>query len=246
MPICIFCRGATAGTEGLAHVLPEAVIHNSATLPRGAVCDNCNQYLGSLDEMLVRTPTVAVCVQFYGFPGKRGKPRVEVGGINRQKRPDGQINMQFPVTPTGAEVAEDGKHTVHVALGPPTSFNMLKFRRALHHVALNFLAASLGEETALGSEFDAVRRYVRQPKPREAWSYAEGQVPEDRPRPIGVRWLPAGETVPVVAMDLGIQTFVVGLYPDIDLAPVAARHGLELIEAARREPQWAHLTYRES
>lgn len=53
---CVYCLTDSAGTKSIAHVLPEAIARNDLVLPRGAVCDACNHYLGhELDSVMVAT-----------------------------------------------------------------------------------------------------------------------------------------------------------------------------------------------
>jgi hypothetical protein len=81
---CIYCRSITSGAEGEAHVFPEAIVANVMTLPPGTVCDKCNHYCGhELDSAVVRFPFIAMVIQLLALPGKKGKPRKELGRIER-------------------------------------------------------------------------------------------------------------------------------------------------------------------
>src|SRR5262245_24440249 len=78
---CIYCREEAGSACGQAHVLPEAICKNNVRLERGFICDPCNQYLGSLDSTLAAYPPIAMVLQWYRAPGKRGQPRDVIGPI---------------------------------------------------------------------------------------------------------------------------------------------------------------------
>ncbi|MBK8246689.1 MAG: hypothetical protein IPK85_04730 [Gemmatimonadetes bacterium] len=58
-------------------------------------------------------------------------------------------------------------------------------------MAFNYLAWKLGPETALESQFDDARRYVRYAKRGESWPYAQRMYPEEEgPRALRLTMLP--------------------------------------------------------
>jgi hypothetical protein len=76
------------------------------------------------------------------------------------------------------------------------SFDFLRFRRALHHIALNLIAYQDGPERALDSSFDAIRRYVREPKKGESWPFLQKIWPlldTDREVKLGVNLIEGRE-----------------------------------------------------
>ena len=78
---CIYCLTETQGSCGLAHAIPEALAQNDMVLPRGSVCDPCNNYLGKLDAVLASHPLIALGVQWLRLPGKNGRVRKVVGNV---------------------------------------------------------------------------------------------------------------------------------------------------------------------
>jgi hypothetical protein len=120
-----------------------------------------------LDEALARHPAVAYAVQRLGLPGKRGRPRRRVANIDRDPS-DGF--SQVDIGPL--EVAEeDGKKVVLIKPILDPRFDLRRFRRALHMVALNYLAHQHGAARALDSQFDAVRSYIRGTRRGQAWPF---------------------------------------------------------------------------
>ena len=172
--MCIYCQSETPSAGGIPHVFPEAVVQNKMVLPRGAICDSCNHYLRKLDEALARHPAVAWAVQSLGLPGKRGKPRNRVANIDRDPS---DASFGVDVGPLGVEWHEDGKPIIIVKPILDSEFDLGRFRRALHMVALNYLAHNQGITAAIDAKFSAVRSYIRRPDRRHAWPFLVQYLP---------------------------------------------------------------------
>lgn len=169
--LCIYCLKDSSDAKSLPHVVPEAISKNNVTLPRGAVCDDCNHTLGhELDSVLLNHPVIALLVQLLELPGKRGKPRVKAGNVTRD-----EIKRELVIPCAAPEAVTDAHGTQSQKVKPlvDPSFNLLRFRRALHHVAFNALALRDGVERALDSSYDPVRRYIRRPHKGESWPYLQ-------------------------------------------------------------------------
>jgi hypothetical protein len=171
---CIYCRKSTNENSGRAHVFPEALAQNPLTLPQGTVCDQCNNYIGiRLDQNLVRYPLVAFAIQFLGTSGKRGKPRCELGRILRAAG-IGDFTLTLSLGEPEPLVTPEGKQRFRARVLGDSEFDFLRFRRALHSMALAVVAYTQGAERALEIRYDPVRTYIRQPRPRNlAWPYAQ-------------------------------------------------------------------------
>lgn len=192
---CIYCLKATSGAEGRAHVFPEAILANDSVLPKGAVCDGCNNYLSELDRVLILHNHIWPVIQMFGFPGKKGRSRKKLGFMERSD-PDTPWRMRV----AGKDITRItfDQNGVHIETSDPSGFDDLKFRRALHHVAFNFLALDSRADFVTGPRFNQARRYIRMPKPKEAWSYAQVIVQRHSVRSVlGASRIPdaPGETV---------------------------------------------------
>jgi hypothetical protein len=204
MPICIYCKEESSASVGVPHVFPEALSRNTLVLPRGVECDGCNEYAGKrLDSNLVRHPVIAMTIQFLGAPGKRGKTRSQVGGIQRERVDSQSVRVSFKfrgrlVPGPNETVAIEGR------VRPDPEFDFLRFRRALHHIGLGTVAGQKGADAALDPQYDRVRRYVRNPKPpNDSWPY--GQVERKLKR---VPRVIAGQFIQFEDVDLiGIHIF---------------------------------------
>jgi hypothetical protein len=50
---CLFCKQDSSRSRSVEHIIPESLGNDDLVLPRGVVCDACNQYFGSKIESTV-------------------------------------------------------------------------------------------------------------------------------------------------------------------------------------------------
>jgi hypothetical protein len=235
---CIYCKKETGARVGIAHIFPEALHANDEVLPRGSVCDGCNQYLGRrLDENLIRYPSVALAIQFLATPGKSGKSRKLIGAIEREipGQPDALFRT-FTEKPT-IVTAHDGSRRAIVELKCDRQFRMSRFRRALHHVAFNVIAKMEGPAHMLADHWDAARKYIRSPKNEaQSWGFAQLTPSMDSiPHAVqGVRWESGRREL--VSLQIFQSMFVVDLMNTGDLEKLAREQDAEYIGPAKQEP----------
>lgn len=171
---CIYCLRGSSATVGYAHVFPEALVPEGPTLPLGAVCDHCNHYIGAnLETALIGHPLIAFPIQMVGLPGKKGKARKKLGIFERGIESD--MVVTFPVARPSLSVDPNDDRIARFSFSatPSSVGEMDRLRRALHHIALNLWALNRGVESALEPRFNAVRHYVRRPRPRERWPFVQ-------------------------------------------------------------------------
>lgn len=150
--------------------MPEAIAKNDLVLPIGAVCDHCNQYLSELDTTLVSHPVASLIIQFLQLPGKRGRVRKLVGNVASDVHANG---ITIPCEEPSFTTASDGSTEARIVPLLAPTFDLPRFRRALHHVGLNALALRDGVERALDGVYDGVRQYVRKPRIGENWPFVQ-------------------------------------------------------------------------
>lgn len=167
---CIYCLEDSSRSKGRAHVFPEAVKHNDDVLPLGAVCDACNNYLGELDNIVAAHPFISLAIQFHAVPGKRRRPRVRVGGIDRTAYPG---SITIPCSEPVKVVGRNGDRSWRVQPLLDPSFDLARFRRGLHHIAFNLVAQMDGIDRVYERPFDRAREYIPRPKPGDCWEYAQ-------------------------------------------------------------------------
>lgn len=165
---CLFCRANSTEAKGVAHVFPEALVRNETTLPRGAVCDACNNYMGrKLDSQILEHPLIPLIVQLAGLPGKGGKTRKKLGHVEREA--DGTVHV--PINEPDIKGHPQGGTQTSFDLVAGQAYDDRRFSRALHHIALCIFCKHFGSPAALNARLDPVRSYVRSPGVGEFWPY---------------------------------------------------------------------------
>jgi hypothetical protein len=120
-------------------------------------------------------------IQLLALPGKKGKPRKELGRIERLPNENAiRFDIQEPII----EQKSDGSRSAVVTTVIDKSFSTRRFRRAIHHIAFNLLAYELGVKVALHRRFDDARRYIRSPHADEEWGVVQVVADLDMIRPV--------------------------------------------------------------
>jgi len=226
---CIYCAQSKP-TRGREHVYPDALGQHDWTLPLGAVCDACHRALNHLDQALVAHPHISTLLLLCGVPGKRGRARRRFGFLSR--RDDDGLHLEVP--PSRTLRTEVAGQQIFVHADAPAEFRAAYFRRGLYKIAFNLAAYELGVDAVLEPRFDPARQYVRAPKPRERWPYAQRVLPPDQPD-FGVSFgRVRGTTGVAYSMELFGSVFMVDLlHPFLFafLAPTRLQDDSVLVQA---------------
>ncbi len=174
LAVCIYCMEDSSGAKSLEHVIPEA-LGCKETLPKGYVCDHCNNYFSEMDKCVLQNRYIALHVGTEEIPGKKGKIRREIGD-----------NLRFPQKGAfeiklGPKTITPGMKQIDFQLEQSKEFDELFFARGIHKIALNSYAFRFGHRDALNNRFNNLRQYVRKADRDELWTYAvkESQNSED-------------------------------------------------------------------
>lgn len=78
---CIFCKQDSAQSKSVEHIVPESLGGKISVLPRGIVCDKCNNYFARKVEFPFFEFSEIQTLRFHeGLPNKRGKVPF-IGGV---------------------------------------------------------------------------------------------------------------------------------------------------------------------
>lgn len=70
---CIFCKSDSTRSRSVEHIIPESLGNREHVLPRGAVCDTCNNYFArKVEGPLLATPWFRHARSRQWIPNKRG------------------------------------------------------------------------------------------------------------------------------------------------------------------------------
>jgi hypothetical protein len=142
------------------------------------VCDSCNNYLGRLDQAVASHPFIAFAIQSLALPGKTNRPRSRVGNVSVDAQP---AFITIPCSaPEWVRTSDGGRECRMIPL-IDRSFDMLRFRRGIHHIAFNFMAWHAGVDRMYESDFDQARSYIRRPTPKQSWGIGQYVIDILRP-----------------------------------------------------------------
>jgi hypothetical protein len=71
---CIFCKADSSSSRSREHILPESLGNEEHTLPRGVVCDRCNNYFSrKLEKPILDSPIFQLLRADMQIANKRGR-----------------------------------------------------------------------------------------------------------------------------------------------------------------------------
>lgn len=166
MPTCLFCQNTDEKQFSKEeHIIPESLGNKHYVLPKGIVCDKCNQYFSGLDKYFCHHHLGSGHKVLKRYRTKKGKPpslplqagemrQDETGRIHfQQELIDGKEQEQFTISFFGNDAA------IRVRLPLPDT-DSKKISRFLAKAGIETLYFKMGG-MALRPEFDFVRKYAR-------------------------------------------------------------------------------------
>jgi hypothetical protein len=153
---CIYCSDIEGSFTSEEHIIPESLGNDELILPKGFVCDACNNdVLSDLDNALIRFEPVAYFQVMYVPYTKAGKfPKASFSNITIERKGPRHIKM----TPKnkGGELKNhkqigDGLYSFnHTWKGKKINWNLIG--RALYKIALGLVALERRQEQACNSK----------------------------------------------------------------------------------------------
>ncbi|MCP4679606.1 MAG: HNH endonuclease [Deltaproteobacteria bacterium] len=191
---CIFCKEYSLGSVSVEHIVPESLGNQSNVLPRGIVCDSCNNYFASkVEQPVLESPRFRFKRGMQAIANKRGRfphvpglapPNVRVE-MHREKRTgnphivintdddNSAVDRFFNSTKNGGGVL------YFPADGTPPEKNV--FSRFLAKMALEAIAQRLAETEGgidyivTETQFDPIRDHARRGTHKD-WPYHERRI----------------------------------------------------------------------
>lgn len=220
--ICIYCHKNTSNTIGIEHVIPESLGFKE-TLPKGYVCDECNNYFANIDNVILHNRFIALQVGIEQIPGKKDKIRREIG--NKLSFPE---KGHFSLTSDTLNIPSGKlKESYEFKFSQDKVFNEIEFARGIHKIAFNLYAFDRGRRASLNQKFDNLRRYIRNPDKKEFWKYAVKYYPNSNNRFIRKN---------IVVFNIYDIEFMVSLVKDLD-EKIAINNGYKILHT---DNEWNH------
>jgi HNH endonuclease len=162
---CIFCLGTTGPFTSEEHVIPEALGNPDWVLPKGYVCDTCNNgKLAKLDNALSSSPLFMYQRMLYLPYDKDGRlPEGRMGRLmwKRSSPTDLRMIAEPGTSPIKMEEElEDGWKRFSFSESIGQKFDERVLARALCKIALELVAADFGAQYACQERYNAVRSFI--------------------------------------------------------------------------------------
>lgn len=170
---CIFCRMDSAASLSREHIIPESLGNTSLVLPKGVVCDKCNNYFSrEVERPFLESPAIRALRFDQGLESKKGR----VPSITGLIMPDiPAVVTRFPrrdftsvaVPPETIEILERSREgTLILPLGgpPPDAQVVSRFmaKVALEAMAKRVIGIEGGQEYICDErQLDPLREHAR-------------------------------------------------------------------------------------
>ncbi len=126
MNICIFCHEKTDTSKSVEHIIPESLGNKHHYLPKGYVCDKCNNYFSIKIEKELLSQPYFISLRF------RNEIKTKKGKLVKEK-------MIFPEIVTSADVTLQTTHVgVMVSFDDDTLYNSIKNGKTKRMIGLHY------------------------------------------------------------------------------------------------------------
>lgn len=161
---CIYCLTTTASFKSEEHIFPESLGNDEFVLPKGFVCDKCNnEILSSLDSALLKFEPVAFLQVMFVPHTKGGKlPQADFPDMTvKRVRPRQVIIMAKDEKNHIEEKQSPGDDLfLYTLQGTMNKLDPKLLGRAIYKIALGMVAFLKGHEQACSNKYDAARQFI--------------------------------------------------------------------------------------
>jgi hypothetical protein len=161
---CIYCLSDAGPFTSEEHIVPESLGNYDTVLPKGMVCDRCNnEVLSGLDAELVNSDLLGLLKTVFMPYTKDGNlPYATYPNLTIKKtRPshlviDDKSKKNFSI----GETDENGFTRFSIRMTGRKKFDPKIIGRALYKIGLGMIAFHEGREVACDSRYDAARAFI--------------------------------------------------------------------------------------
>jgi hypothetical protein len=178
--LCIFCKSNKNPFTSIEHIFPESIGNKQFILPKGVVCDVCNNgVLAQLDQIIVESPSVATLKQFYCIPNKSGK-YTTTKLTNLKIKPDSNTHVTIHIS--HKKFITFAGNTIKLrGVSPPFSKKFYcNLMRAFYKILLEAIHFDHGYGLSLDKSYDKIRNRILCNKPFHGFFIMETHVTPKR------------------------------------------------------------------
>jgi len=164
---CLYCKRIDRPFTSVEHIFPQGMGNDEKILPRGVVCDVCNNgVLAQLDQTLLDFEPVAFMRMYMGIPNKDGKlPILRYPNVVIERFADNRIRVHAKGRGRGLEVSP-GEEEVKFNLNfrgkkPYAPSHCRKLSRAFYKVGLGLIYLDHGLSFCHSPRYDEVRTIIQ-------------------------------------------------------------------------------------
>ncbi len=194
---CIFCKKESGRSKSVEHILPEALGNDKSVLPRGIVCDSCNNYFATnIENRILESEEFSYLRQRQLIPTKKGRPPLASVFFNNIKVKAGFDKSRdgFAITIPDNGSLNKVKNTILInengTIKIPISgrqCDQILCSRWLAKMALEAMVFRVMDVDGWDNyiindtQLDPIRNYARAPKKKEYWVFSRRRIySEDR------------------------------------------------------------------
>ncbi|TVZ40281.1 HNH endonuclease [Alteromonadaceae bacterium 2753L.S.0a.02] len=212
---CIFCCHDTTTECSVEHIIPHS-FGCTVTLPRGTVCDKCNQYLSKIDKELIQYGFSAVIrPMLLRHTKKKKPPKFEIGGLVIEGVKGGNCIVRYKDDNKIPALDTENKQLVFEL--EDTYCDLQKVSRALHKIAYEWMVYKKPDVDL--TPFVAMRDYIRRPKPNDFRFFGQKSIKMVDDEPFHIHSLNAAN-IPCLRVSIYDVEYVVSIedaFPTDDL-----------------------------
>jgi len=189
---CIFCKSDSKNSKSVEHVIPETLGSKKIVLPKGFVCDKCNNYFSlKVEKPILNHESIRNIRAWYQIPNKKGKMPTVSGLIAKEnigilmklyKKGKLEINPEKENQRNSLEKqleniynGKDFSPFIYKLDIYPPQKEMSRFlaKMALEFLTYRFLSnESMIDFIINSSHYDTIRNFIRIGKAPEKWPYS--------------------------------------------------------------------------
>lgn len=175
---CLYCLRSDRPFRSREHIIPESLGNAEFALPRGVVCDRCNnEVLSTLDAALVDFPAVKFLRTLKGLVNKEGNiPASRWGNATITQPSRGHLVIESNSRKVSQPTAEGFKLNL-TSGGPIPASRYALIARDLYKITLGFIYVDHGPEEAFSTKYDELRQVILGERESRHWL----ATPKDNP-----------------------------------------------------------------